>query len=69
MQLISNIAQNWIKPENIQQILNKYQESEELRVEARSFVTDKIEENVLLLFELFIKGQNPEEIIKKYNNY
>ena len=40
----------------------------ELKVEAKSFITDKIEENILLLFEMFQKGQNPEEIVKKYNS-
>ena len=53
MQIIANIAQNWIKPENIISIINRYQESEELRIESRSFCCDNIDENILLMFEMF----------------
>jgi hypothetical protein len=36
--------------------INRYQESEELRIESRSFCCDNIDENILLMFEMFTKG-------------
>jgi hypothetical protein len=55
-----------VKPPEINDILLKFKECRELRYTAKSFLTDKIEDNMLWLIEMFQKGLNPHEVSLSY---
>ena len=64
---IAQVAQSCVKPPEVGTILSKFKECQELRYTAKSFLTDKIEDNVLWLIEMFQKGLNPREVSQNYS--
>ena len=58
-----NMAMSLVKPGNIQDIIQLFRRSVEMRIRVTSFLADLISENKLWLFEIFLRNFDPVQVL------
>jgi hypothetical protein len=60
-------SQYFVKSSELQNVLKTFKLSKELRIKSKSFITNKINDNKIWVFEyVFKKGLQPSEVVDKH---
>jgi hypothetical protein len=65
---ICKMSQQCVKPTDLLNCLGLFRQSLELRVRVKNFLCDKLEENLILLFDIFKKGLKVSDVLSKHKN-